>query len=108
MAKKSKIARNNQRRVIVERNTSETKIKLSLDLDGSGTKKIETQLPFFTHMLEAFARHGLFDVELLANGDVEIDGHHVVEDVGLVLRYIRDRAKSTDERITLLTIILGE
>jgi imidazoleglycerol-phosphate dehydratase len=73
------------RRVTVERNTSETKIKLSLDLDGSGVKQIETQLPFFTHMLEAFARHGLFDVELLANGDVEIDGHHIVEDVGLVL-----------------------
>jgi len=73
------------RRVTVERKTSETQIRVSLDLDGTGQKQIETQLPFFTHMLEAFGRHGLYDLTLEARGDVEIDGHHVVEDVGLVL-----------------------
>jgi imidazoleglycerol-phosphate dehydratase len=73
------------RRATVERSTAETKIRVALDLDGSGTRSIDTQLPFFTHMLEAFARHGLYDLELLARGDVEVDGHHIVEDVGLVL-----------------------
>jgi imidazoleglycerol-phosphate dehydratase len=73
------------RRVTVERNTSESQIKVTLDLDGTGTRTIDTQLPFFTHMLDAFARHGLFDLELFARGDVDVDAHHVVEDVGLVL-----------------------
>jgi imidazoleglycerol-phosphate dehydratase len=73
------------RRVTVERNTSESQIKVTLDLDGTGTRTIETQLPFFTHMLDAFARHGLYDLELMARGDVDVDAHHVVEDVGLVL-----------------------
>ncbi len=73
------------RRVTVERNTSESQIKVTLDLDGTGTRTIDTQLPFFTHMLDAFARHGLYDLELVARGDVDVDAHHVVEDVGLVL-----------------------
>ncbi len=73
------------RRATVERNTSETRIRVSLDLDGTGARNIDTQLPLFTHMLDAFARHGLFDLELFARGDVEVDAHHVVEDVGLVL-----------------------
>jgi len=73
------------RRVTVERNTSESQIKVTLDLDGTGARTIDTQLPFFTHMLDAFARHGLFDLELVAKGDVDVDAHHVVEDVGLVL-----------------------
>jgi imidazoleglycerol-phosphate dehydratase len=73
------------RRVTVERNTSESQIKITLDLDGTGARTIDTQLPFFTHMLDAFARHGLYDLELFARGDVDVDAHHVVEDVGLVL-----------------------
>ena len=73
------------RRAVVERSTSESQIKVTLDLDGTGTRHIDTQLPFFTHMLDAFARHGLFDLELFARGDVEVDAHHIVEDVGLVL-----------------------
>lgn len=73
------------RRVTVERNTSESQIKVTLDLDGTGARTIDTQLPFFTHMLDAFARHGLYDLELSARGDVDVDAHHVVEDVGLVL-----------------------
>jgi imidazoleglycerol-phosphate dehydratase len=75
------------RRATVERNTNETQIRVELDLDGPGAHPpaIETQLPFFTHMLEAFAKHGLYDLTLRARGDVEVDGHHVVEDVGLCL-----------------------
>jgi imidazoleglycerol-phosphate dehydratase len=73
------------RRATVERNTSESQIRCNLDLDGTGTRSIDTQLPFFTHMLDAFAKHGLYDLELSARGDVEVDAHHVVEDVGLVL-----------------------
>src|SRR5215468_9766886 len=73
------------RRVTVERNTSESHIRVTLGLDGTGVRTIDTQVPFFTHMLDAFARHGLYDLELFARGDVEVDAHHVVEDVGLVL-----------------------
>ena len=69
----------------MERKTSESDIRVTLDLDGTGTRTIDTQLPFFTHMLDAFARHGLYDLELSARGDVDVDAHHVVEDVGLVL-----------------------
>ncbi len=67
------------------RNTSETQIILSLDLDGKGVSSIETGIPFFDHMLTLFARHGLFDLQLKAVGDVEVDYHHTVEDVGIVL-----------------------
>lgn len=73
------------RRAELERNTAETQIKLSLELDGRGTRRIQTPLPFFDHMLEAVARHGLFDLEVVATGDVDVDAHHTVEDVGLVL-----------------------
>ncbi|MDQ3370558.1 MAG: imidazoleglycerol-phosphate dehydratase HisB [Myxococcota bacterium] len=69
----------------VERNTKETQIRVELGLDGSGTRTIETPVPFFTHMLDAFARHGVFDLTLRAAGDIEIDAHHTVEDVGLTL-----------------------
>ncbi len=69
----------------VERNTKETQIRVDLGLDGSGTRTIETPVPFFTHMLDAFARHGVFDLKLRAAGDIEIDAHHTVEDVGLTL-----------------------
>jgi imidazoleglycerol-phosphate dehydratase len=73
------------RRSTVERHTAETQIELSLYLDGSGQRDVLTPLPFFNHMLDAFARHGLFDLTLRAKGDIEIDGHHTVEDVGLSL-----------------------
>ena len=67
------------------RQTAETDIALRLDLDGTGVRNVETPLPFFDHMLDAFARHGLFDLSLRAKGDIHVDGHHTVEDVGLVL-----------------------
>ena len=73
------------RRAKVERKTTETQIALVVNLDGAGGRKIDTPVPFFNHMLEAVARHGLYDLELTANGDIEVDPHHLVEDVGIVL-----------------------
>lgn len=73
------------RQADIERNTKETKIKLSLDLDGSGKSSVDTGIPFLDHMMELFARHGLFDMTLKANGDLEIDAHHTVEDIGICL-----------------------
>ena len=67
------------------RKTNETDIRVSLDLDGTGEYRIETGIPFFDHMLAQIARHGHFDLEIEAKGDLEIDGHHTVEDVGWVL-----------------------
>lgn len=69
----------------ITRNTKETRISLELDLDGSGKYEIETGIPFFNHMLELFARHGLFNLKIQAEGDIDIDYHHTVEDVGIVL-----------------------
>lgn len=73
------------RRGAFERKTRETKISAAIDLDGSGQAAIDTPLPFLSHMLEQIARHGAFDLEVHAEGDTEIDGHHTTEDVGIVL-----------------------
>jgi len=67
------------------RETKETKIDLYLNVDGSGQGKIETSIGFLNHMLEIFAKHGLFDLEIKATGDMYIDEHHIVEDIGIVL-----------------------
>jgi imidazoleglycerol-phosphate dehydratase len=69
----------------IERNTKETQIAVELGLDGRGVHRIDTPVPFLTHMLEAVARHGVFDLTVKAAGDIEIDNHHTVEDVGLTL-----------------------
>lgn len=69
----------------IARQTSETDIRLTLKLDGSGAAQVETGIGFFDHMLTAFARHGLFDLEVRVQGDLHIDGHHTVEDVGICL-----------------------
>ncbi|MCI2958334.1 imidazoleglycerol-phosphate dehydratase HisB [Agromyces atrinae] len=69
----------------VQRETSESSIDLSLDLDGTGTSDIETSVPFFDHLLTAFAKHSLTDLRVRAKGDIEIDVHHTVEDIGIVL-----------------------
>jgi imidazoleglycerol-phosphate dehydratase len=69
----------------VERKTAETAITVRIDLDGTGQSRIQTPLPFLSHMLEQIARHGLFDLEVEASGDIEIDGHHTTEDIGIVL-----------------------
>jgi imidazoleglycerol-phosphate dehydratase len=69
----------------VSRNTQETQITVSINLDGTGTAKLATGIGFFDHMLDQIARHGLIDLEIDAKGDLHIDGHHTVEDVGITL-----------------------
>lgn len=69
----------------LERITSETRIAAEIDLDGSGSGNISTGIPFFDHMLDLFVSHGFFDLTLNAKGDLEVDSHHTVEDIGLVL-----------------------
>jgi len=68
-----------------ERKTKETEVAVHLNLDGTGSAKVQTPIPFFSHMLEAWAKHGLMDLAVEASGDVEVDIHHTVEDVGIVL-----------------------
>ncbi|HEY2813168.1 MAG TPA: imidazoleglycerol-phosphate dehydratase HisB [Acidimicrobiales bacterium] len=68
-----------------KRETKETAILVDLDLDGTGSAEVSTGLPFFDHMLDQLARHGGFDMKLLATGDLDVDGHHTVEDVGITL-----------------------
>jgi imidazoleglycerol-phosphate dehydratase len=74
-----------QRQARVERKTKETEITLHLNIDGTGASKVTTPIPFFSHMLEAFSKHGLVDLTVDAQGDIEVDQHHTVEDVGIVL-----------------------
>ena len=74
-----------QRKATVERNTLETRIRASVDLDGSGQARLNTGVPFLEHMLEQVARHGLIDLEVQAEGDLHIDAHHTVEDIGITL-----------------------
>lgn len=69
----------------IKRKTKETEIELRLSLDGSGLGKIDTAIPFLDHMLELFARHGLFDLEVACQGDLQIDDHHSVEDIAICL-----------------------
>jgi imidazoleglycerol-phosphate dehydratase len=73
------------RTATLERKTSETQIRVELNLDGSGKHHIVTPLPFLTHMVEQLSRHGLFDLTVVAEGDVHIDGHHTTEDLGITL-----------------------
>ena len=76
----------------ITRKTNETDIALSLNLDGTGTSSIKTGVGFFDHMLELFARHGMFDLTVAAAGDLHVDAHHTVEDVGIVLGQAIDKA----------------
>ena len=69
----------------VERYTSETSIEISINLDGSGNTQIDTGIGFFDHMLDGFARHGLFDLTVKVDGDLQVDDHHTIEDTGIVL-----------------------
>jgi len=69
----------------IERNTLETQIKVSVDLDGTGASRMDTGVPFLEHMLEQIARHGLIDLDIVATGDLHIDAHHTVEDLGITL-----------------------
>jgi len=83
-----------ERQASVERNTNETRIKVSVNLDGSGKFKIQSGLPFLEHMLEQVARHGLIDMDIVADGDLQIDAHHTVEDLGITLGQAVDKALS--------------
>jgi imidazoleglycerol-phosphate dehydratase len=74
-----------QRKAEVVRDTSETKIRVALNLDGTGQQKLDTGVPFLDHMLDQIARHGLIDLDISAKGDLHIDAHHTVEDVGITL-----------------------
>lgn len=75
----------NSRTAQIERNTLETQIKVAINLDGTGKSSFQTGIPFFEHMLDQIARHGMIDLDIQANGDLEIDDHHTVEDVGITL-----------------------
>lgn len=78
-------AASSERRSTIVRKTKETDIHVELALDGSGQYRVETGIPFFDHMLESFAKHALFDLQLSARGDLSVDFHHTVEDVGIAL-----------------------
>ncbi len=73
------------RKASVTRNTNETRIRVTLDLDGTGKSKFATGVPFLDHMLDQIARHGLIDIEVEAEGDLHIDAHHTVEDIGITI-----------------------
>lgn len=74
-----------KRKSVIERKTSEVEVKVDINLDGKGKYDIDTGVPFFDHMLSQFAKHGYFDLKLKAIGDIEVDYHHTVEDVGLAI-----------------------
>lgn len=74
-----------ERKASVQRNTLETQIQVKLDVDGGGGSQFKTGIPFLEHMLDQVARHGMFDIEIVANGDLHIDAHHSVEDIGITL-----------------------
>jgi len=84
----------------VERNTSETKIKVSVDLDGTGSYSVNTGIGFLDHMLEQLSRHGLFDIEVKADGDLHIDFHHTTEDSGIALGQAFSKAMGERRGIT--------
>jgi imidazoleglycerol-phosphate dehydratase len=110
-----------QRRARIERKTRETQIKVELDLDGQGVTEIQLDLPFMRHMLELLGRHALFTLTLHATGDLDVDYHHTVEDIGLVLGEALDRALGDragivryghaiipmDESLSLVAVDLG-
>ena len=81
-----------ERKASVQRSTLETKIEVKLDVDGNGTSQFKTGIPFLEHMLNQVARHGMFDIEVSANGDLQIDAHHTVEDIGITLGQAFDQA----------------
>jgi imidazoleglycerol-phosphate dehydratase len=80
------------RKAIVHRKTAETEIHINLNIEGQGKYKVSTGIRFFDHMLELFTRHGGFDLKLAARGDLDVDQHHTVEDVGIALGEVFDRA----------------
>lgn len=88
------------RKEIITRKTKETDIKLELNLDGSGKSDIATPVPFLNHVLESFARHGNFDLRITANGDINVDPHHLIEDIGICLGLAISACLKNKEGIT--------
>ena len=88
------------RTATVQRDTQETRIRVAVDLDGSGRADLRTGIGFFDHMLDQVARHGLIDLEVQADGDLHIDGHHTVEDVGITLGQAVARAVGDKKGLT--------
>lgn len=88
------------RRATIERDTLETQITLSVNLDGQGDAKLDTGVPFFEHMLDQIARHGMIDIDIKANGDTHIDDHHTVEDIGITLGQAINQAVGDKKGIT--------
>ncbi len=84
----------------IERNTKETQISISLELDGSGKSSQDVELPFFAHMLDQLAKHGCFDIDLKATGDLEVDAHHTVEDIGITMGEAFNQALGDKKGIT--------
>jgi len=82
----------NERTATITRTTSETDIKVTLNLDGNGNGSVQTGIPFLDHMLMLFAKHGIFDLEVVCKGDLHIDAHHSVEDIGICLGLALDKA----------------
>ena len=80
------------RKIRIERNTKETRIRLALNIDGRGRYKVSTGIRFFDHMLELVSHHGAFDLDLAATGDLDVDQHHTVEDVGIALGQAFEKA----------------
>ncbi|MCX7669796.1 MAG: imidazoleglycerol-phosphate dehydratase, partial [Anaerolineae bacterium] len=89
----------------IARKTNETDIKLSLNVDGTGVSEIETDVPFLNHMLDLFTKHGQFDLKLQAAGDVDIDDHHTVEDIGICLGSVLREALGSKKGIKRLSLI---
>jgi imidazoleglycerol-phosphate dehydratase len=90
------VSESRTRSASVERKTRETDVRVELDLDGSGEYEISTGIPFFDHMLESFAKHGLFDLRVAAKGDLAVDTHHTIEDVAITLgQALREALGST-------------
>ena len=87
------------RQAVITRKTKENDISLKLNLDGKGESKIDVPKGFFNHMLETFTKHALFDLEIKAQGDIEIDYHHIVEDIGICLGQAFDKALGDKKQI---------
>src|SRR5665647_1995481 len=94
------IGKEKMRSAKVTRNTLETQISVELNLDGTGSASFETGLPFLDHMLDQIARHGLLDISVIAHGDLHIDAHHTVEDLGITLGQAFNRAVGDKKGLT--------
>jgi len=100
MSRQSPPTAKSARTAKVERNTQETRITVEVNLDGTGRAELQTGLPFFEHMLTQIAKHGLIDLTIRADGDLDVDAHHTVEDVGIVLGQAVTRAVGDKQGIT--------